>query len=471
MRVASLEASARIALIAMSCGALVSCGDASTTPGTARAVGEAGSPPAVSAQVSLSSSVASVRAGESYTLNWSTSGTSLCSASGDWSGSLAPSGSRVVTADSTGTKEFVIECTTSGGRVARSISVVVTGRCDFDRSVYETILTDDGIAPDEAGRSAVIAGVATRPTISGQLLNPAVREFSDIKMHNASIFTSVEGFDSAYDCLSLRIPSPHVVEHAPGILEIPFSYHQRDMSAFVYGSAPATCNKTATAALVIPGSGDNQGYAIYTRDPANPHFGAYDGLRGLDDVFVLIKPNEDALAWHDGGGQKLSGDVIWNWHLNRGGSYGVSYLVQAMSVMRWLRDCYKRTAVVGLSQGGAASMLVSLQSSPDLTIVAAGHSLLLGDVEWSGPNQLVGVPGYGRLATRAGFSSAIASSSSSWLFAWGLADGDVYGTEARTQITASAVASLPNVEVAIHQGGHVFPIAEMQSFVSSHLTN
>jgi hypothetical protein len=42
---------------------------------------------------------------------------------------------------------------------------------------------------------------------------------------------------------------------------------------------------------------------------------------------------------------------------------------------------HKRTAVVGLSQGGAASMLVSLQSSPDLTIVAAGHSLLLGDEE------------------------------------------------------------------------------------------
>jgi hypothetical protein len=216
---------------------------------------------------------------------------------------------------------------------------------------------------------------------------------------------------------------------------------------------------------------DTHSYAIYTRDPANYHFGIYEGLQDFDKIFVLIKPNEDALAWHDGNSHKVSGDAIWNWHVNRGGSYSVSYLVQAMAAMHWLKDCYGRTAVVGLSQGGAAAMLIALQSSPDFTVVAAGHSLFFNDVEWSGPNQLVGVPGYAQLETAQAFRIAIRSSSSSWLFSWGLTDGDFHGMEARTRATAGVIQDLPNVEIAIHPGAHVFPVPDLQAFFRRHLGN
>ena len=72
-------------------------------------------------------------------------------------------------------------------------------------------------------------------------------------------------------------------------------------------------------------------------------------------VYTFIKPNEDFLAWHDGNGKKLSGDFIWNWHLNREGSYSVSYLVQSLAFTKWMKGCFKKTLIAGLSQGGAAA--------------------------------------------------------------------------------------------------------------------
>ena len=69
-----------------------------------------------------------------------------------------------------------------------------------------------------------------------------------------------------------------------------------------------------------------------------------DALRqaGVLQIYTLIKPNEDILAWHDGQGHKVHGNYIWNWHLNRAGSYSVSYLVQSLAFAKWMKSKHKK---------------------------------------------------------------------------------------------------------------------------------
>jgi len=74
--------------------------------------------------VNLTSSTTTVSQGGSTTLSWNTTDASSCTASGDWSGSKATSGSETIstiTVDS----EFVLTCDGAGGSSGDSVSVAV----------------------------------------------------------------------------------------------------------------------------------------------------------------------------------------------------------------------------------------------------------------------------------------------------------------------------------------------------------
>jgi len=251
-------------------------------------------------------------------------------------------------------------------------------------------------------------------------------------------------------------------------VRVDFSYRGTPYSALAYGELPRSCGH-GSGALVIPGSGDNQATAVVSRRTDNYHFGVMDALDPVGQTFVLVKPNEDALAWHDGRGSKLTGDMIWNYHVNRGGSYSVSYLVQSLAFVKWMKSCFAQTVVAGVSQGGGATLLNALQSSPNAAVVAAGHSLLFDQIEYAGHNQLLNVPGYAGLSKSATLLKALGDSPTRWLFAWGRADNDYYGVEAATGYTAGVIGPLPNVDISIHDGGHVFPVADMRNFLQATL--
>jgi hypothetical protein len=74
--------------------------------------------------LTLQANPATVSAGQSATLTWTTTGAASCVASGDWAGNLAPSGSRSTGALSA-TSTFVLACSGSGGSVTRQVSVTV----------------------------------------------------------------------------------------------------------------------------------------------------------------------------------------------------------------------------------------------------------------------------------------------------------------------------------------------------------
>ena len=305
------------------------------------------------------------------------------------------------------------------------------------------------------------------PVATDWLLYDPIDTLAGAQSANNAVFMLAEDFETSFDCITVQSATELVdrtgTQHA---VRVAYSYRGTGYSALAYGRLPTSCG-IGSAALVIPGSGQNQATSIVNRDASNVHRGILDALGAVSRSYALVKPNEDSLAWHNGKGMKLTGDMIWNYHVNRGGSYSVSYLVQSLAFVKWMKTCFDKTVVAGLSQGGAATLLNALQSKPTAAVVSAGHSLLFDQVEYAGHNQLLNVPGYASLAKSANLVAALTASPSKWLFSWGRLDSDIYKVEAETGFTASYIRPLANVKVSIHDGGHEFPVADVRAFVAN----
>ncbi len=81
--------------------------------------------PASAPTLTLTSNVSSVTSGGSATLTWAAVNATSCIASGNWTGTLATSGSKAVT-NITAPSTYTLACTGAGGTVSKSVSVGVT---------------------------------------------------------------------------------------------------------------------------------------------------------------------------------------------------------------------------------------------------------------------------------------------------------------------------------------------------------
>lgn len=77
--------------------------------------------------VSLSVAPASVPAGQSATLTWSTTNAASCVASGAWAGNQGTSGSTAIIQNIAGTYTYTLTCTGAGGNASGSVALGVTG--------------------------------------------------------------------------------------------------------------------------------------------------------------------------------------------------------------------------------------------------------------------------------------------------------------------------------------------------------
>ena len=168
---------------------------------------------------------------------------------------------------------------------------------------------------------------------------------------------------------------------ADKVLEIPYRLGHIESTAFAYLS-PSQSNSDC-GLLLIPESGHNKSSEALQRHAL--------GLSKGCDVYILIKPNHDYRAIHNGR-RKLGRDMIVGGLLRRGYSYSVTYLVEALAWAKHLDSQYSQFGVAGLSQGGEAALLVSLQAEPDFAVVASGFSVLQWQVTYSEFDQIF-IPG------------------------------------------------------------------------------
>lgn len=302
------------------------------------------------------------------------------------------------------------------------------------------------------------------PIIENEMLYPALTSLDCIYELNSTLLMPVEEFFTAYDCLQIESAETLTLDGGETHL-LHVSYTLGGATYHGHAYAPAAPDTAKPASLTIPGSGLNCSEPIYRRDPASYHDGILDALGDGIANYVFIKPNEDCLAFHNGEG-KVSGDFFINWLLNNATSYSAAYIVSAMAITKYLQGRHDSVVVTGLSQGGGAALLTSLQSQPTAAVIASGFSVIMERIHWSGHNQII-IPGIGQAYSNENVRKKITASPTQFLFTYGRQETLIYGLEAQEHYSCDFLSACPNVRCESHDGGHIFHEAITSDFLRS----
>ncbi len=250
-----------------------------------------------------------------------------------------------------------------------------------------------------------------------------------------------------------------------GVSFLPFSLKTYRGTGVAYKVAKSE-GKARSAVLIIPGTGHNQSFQILTGE--GYHGDITRNISQFSDVYILIKPNEDIRAIHDGT-KKLSKHFI-NVHLLRHGySYSSSYMTEALAWMKYLKEEYESTSVMGLSQGGQAALFTALEASPDLAVVASGFSVLQWDLSMADASQ-VHIPNLYKEFSLDKIKTRMASQKTSYLFTYGLKEGTLYEYDAKAGLSATFLAGVGRRDVICnaHPNGHIFDIPHICKLLEEH---
>jgi len=305
------------------------------------------------------------------------------------------------------------------------------------------------------------------------LLYPPISNTNELHQRINDMLIELNSFESAYN--NIKILSPSIKGNK---LIIPYQYKSKIDTAFAYYK-PCKTKGADIGINIIPGSGINQSSAMFylnkidlnpqttfTRNDKNYQCNIDDIVVNFGDVFILVKPNEDFLAIHNGE-SKIKESEFVNHLLNSGGSYTAYYMLQGLALSKYLEARYKAFFVCGLSQGGLAALINSLQSEPDMAIVASGFSVLNIFPHASYHNQYI-IPGYKKNYSLENIKSIMAYSKTQFLFTWGQLEKGNFGKETKDKLTAKFFKDLKNVKTFSHSMGHIYHEPTISSFLESY---
>ncbi|MFN4083076.1 MAG: hypothetical protein ACK4K9_05535 [Bacteroidia bacterium] len=214
--------------------------------------------------------------------------------------------------------------------------------------------------------------------------------------------------------------------------------------------------KSDTAWLIIPGSDPNQSTAIVLEYKDNYHYGLYSAIKNNLNCYVFIKPNEDILAWHNGK-KKINGNAYYNTLINNGSSFGYSYLVQSVAIVKYLKSKSKFIIISGLSQGGMACLLNAVFSNPNVAIISSGYSVLNDTIYISGFDQMV-IPNLRSIFSSYQLDSLISLRNTKYLFTYGSNDNSFYRDTSMLKNNKMIFKNNNNVNIHTFIGGHQYPV-------------
>lgn len=312
---------------------------------------------------------------------------------------------------------------------------------------------------NEYGEDDLIANMFTESTIAkDKLLYEPVDELDEFVNLLDQMEIDISAFPSAYD--SVKIINGTIINN---VLNVEFEFAGKELNA--YGYFKKSEDGTADdAALIIPGTGENQSTAMFNNVEDNYQANITELTSAHSDSYILIKPNEDILAIHNGN-KKINETAFVNYLLNNGASYSFYYFVQSLAISKYLQQNYDNVIVAGLSQGGFVSLLNGLQSQPYKCIVASGYSILFAEFQHSGHDQFI-VPYLWKYYTNEQVKERIAESKTRFLFTYGFGEDGIYLYEAGNGLTAHYFADLKNAAVKTHNGGHVYPDSLVANFLA-----
>lgn len=243
-----------------------------------------------------------------------------------------------------------------------------------------------------------------------------------------------------------------------GILTLHFRLNGKD--ALAYGWArnhgmtedgpSGVFGQTDKAALVIPGSGDNQADAIVS----NTGYQAilYDRVCPIGDGIVYVRPGTDFRFLMGENGKGLLRQVIDNYLVRRGTSLAILEAVETCAIVKWMKSQYGKTAVLGLSKGAYPALITALLTEPTAAVCASGVSFAsaVQGFELAGGN--------GGLAFHEDdIIRGVVFSPTRFLFSTGtVAEVPLFAYDDAIGYTRGKL-NLPNCEHITHAGGHEYP--------------
>ncbi len=217
--------------------------------------------------------------------------------------------------------------------------------------------------------------------------------------------------------------------------------------------------------LYIPGSGTNVSTAVVKasspiyRDTALV-------MAEYCDVFVYVKPLQDFRAVHDGNGKQSGKGMMFD-PTAYGGSYSSRYIIESIAWSKYLERTYQQYGIAGLSQGGGATLITSLQVEPDFAIVSSGYTIASYQNYYSTAEGNVNIPGYFAKYSLSKTKEILKNQSTSYLFTYGENESiPAYVYEAKSGRTCDFLwEANPEIVCFVHKEGHIFPNERVRTFL------
>jgi len=176
-----------------------------------------------------------------------------------------------------------------------------------------------------------------------KLKYPPVTTSEELTRRINEYMVNIDAFENAFN--SIQILSSSVDDN---ILTLKFRHIDSVYTAYAYFRLALDEKRSNTGINIIPGSGINQSSAMIYDRQGNYQSNIDDIAQHYGDTYILVKPNEDFLAIHNGA--KKIGEVSFVNHLlNNGSSYSAYYMIQGIALSKFIKQKYDNLYVAGLS--------------------------------------------------------------------------------------------------------------------------
>lgn len=301
--------------------------------------------------------------------------------------------------------------------------------------------------------------IFTDPIIKDELYYPAIKSNAELYEMVKKISIPIYDIDSIYNKISIISEG----FWKKNIFRLSFTIGKDTLEAFAY--LKISKKKSDAAFCIIPQSGINSARKIFYESDGNTESdnNADDILQRFGDVFILIKLNEGCLAIHNGS-FKINYNTLVPTMVNLSSSYSYYYILSSIALTKYIKTKYNSVGVVGLSQGGMATVINSIVTKPNLAVVASGYSNFFDTIQVSSITQII-YPGISRKLHPDSLIKRFNQTKTKFLFTYGYNDDDIYQIEAIKRQTEQKFSILENCIFKTHPTGHNFSKDDIDSFL------
>ncbi|MBL7755517.1 MAG: T9SS type A sorting domain-containing protein [Chitinophagaceae bacterium] len=158
------------------------------------------------------------------------------------------------------------------------------------------------------------------------------------------------------------------------MIALDYSFKNKSSKCYSYFYPDSTSGSCKNAFLIVPGTGTNESYQIVNNWGYHVQLcSMVQNLHKYGDVFTFIKPNEEsrAIFWN----QLKLNEYIVTYLESQSKRYGINYLIELIAWVRYMKKKYDKVFILGLSEGGYASLLCTMFEEPTAAVISGGYSI------------------------------------------------------------------------------------------------